>query len=129
MTYRWVPYVILTILADCQTVDYQEGIENKDISLRTVCYHGSGVLAWDYVRQGSVNSEDGQNVVLQEFAHQLDHEDEISDGTPILENWSGYAVLARIMSMEYERLQSSIERHKKESWMTMECLWIYGLNG
>jgi MtfA peptidase len=88
-------------------------IEGRSVRLGESWQHGSVVLAWDYVRQGSVNSQDGHNVVLHEFAHQLDQEDGISDGAPVLENRSGYAVWARIMSMEYGRLQSSIELHKK----------------
>ena len=88
-------------------------IEGRSVRLGESWQHGSVVLAWDYVRQGAVNPEDGHNVVLHEFAHQLDQEDGISDGAPILENRSGYAAWARILSMEYERLQSSIEHHKK----------------
>ncbi len=87
-------------------------IEGRSVRLGESWQHGSVVLAWDYVRQGAVNSEDGHNVVLHEFAHQLDQEDGISDGAPILENRSSYAAWARIMSKEYERLRSNIE-HKK----------------
>jgi MtfA peptidase len=88
-------------------------IEGRSVRLGESWQHGSVVLAWDYVRQGSVNSEDGHNVVLHEFAHQLDQEDGISDGAPVLEKRSSYAAWARIMNMEYERLQSNIEHHKK----------------
>jgi MtfA peptidase len=88
-------------------------IEGKSVRLGESWQHGSVVLAWDYVRQGSLNPEDGHNVVLHEFAHQLDQEDGIADGAPVLETRSGYAAWARILSMEYERLQFSIERHKK----------------
>jgi len=35
---------------------------------------GKVVLAWDNVEQGVCNLEDGRNVVLHEFAHQLDSE-------------------------------------------------------
>jgi hypothetical protein len=88
-------------------------IEGRSVRLGESWQHGSVVLAWDYVRQGAVNSEDGHNVVLHEFAHQLDQEDGISDGAPVLENRWSYAVWALIMSREYERLRSSVERHKK----------------
>ena len=88
-------------------------IEGKAVRLGESWQHGSLVLAWDYVRQGAINSEDGHNVVLHEFAHQLDQEDGISDGAPILENRSSYAAWALIMSMEYERLRSNTAHHKK----------------
>jgi hypothetical protein len=88
-------------------------IEGQSVHLGESWQHGSVVLAWDYVRQGAVNSEDGHNVVLHEFAHQLDQEDGIADGAPILEKRSSYATWARIMSKEYERLRSNMEHHKK----------------
>jgi hypothetical protein len=88
-------------------------VEGRSARLGESWQHGSVVLAWDSVRQGSVNSEDGHNVVLHEFAHQLDQEDGIADGAPILEKRSSYATWARIMSKEYEHLRSNIEHHKK----------------
>ena len=46
--------------------------------------HGVVVLAWDSVRGGAANPFDGDNVVLHEFAHQLDQEEGECDGTPRL---------------------------------------------
>jgi len=88
-------------------------IEGQSVRLGESWQHGSVVLAWDNVRQGAVNSQDGHNVVLHEFAHQLDQEDGIADGAPILEKRSSYATWARIMSKEYEQLRSNIKHHKK----------------
>jgi len=88
-------------------------IEGQSVRLGESWQHGSVVLAWDNVRQGAVNSQDGHNVVLHEFAHQLDQEDGTADGAPILEKRSSYATWARIMSKEYEQLRSNVEHHKK----------------
>jgi Mlc titration factor MtfA (ptsG expression regulator) len=46
--------------------------------------HGVVVLAWNSVRGGAANPCDGDNVVLHEFAHQLDQEEGECDGTPRL---------------------------------------------
>src|ERR1044072_2841138 len=43
---------------------------------------GSMVLAWDAVKSGAADASDGQNIVLHEFAHQLDYENFAADGTP-----------------------------------------------
>src|SRR3979411_1260508 len=43
------------------------------------------VLAWDAVRRGAAAPADGQNLVLHEFARQLDFENASSDGTPALD--------------------------------------------
>ncbi|MDH3585087.1 MAG: zinc-dependent peptidase, partial [Phycisphaerae bacterium] len=45
---------------------------------------GTVVLSWNAARGGVVNPEDGQNVVLHEFAHRLDMLDHHTDGTPPL---------------------------------------------
>ena len=43
---------------------------------------GSMVLAWDAAKAGAMDSSDGKNVVLHEFAHQLDYENGAVDGAP-----------------------------------------------
>jgi Mlc titration factor MtfA (ptsG expression regulator) len=74
---------------------------------------GALVLAWDYVKYGAQNGEDGQNVVLHEFAHQLDQEDGTADGAPKLDKPSRYREWARIFSNEYHQLQSDVKQHHK----------------
>ncbi len=68
------------------------------------------VLAWDAVRAGASDPDDGQNVVLHEFAHQLDQEDGTSNGAPILEHRSRYVAWARILGDEFETLRAATER-------------------
>lgn len=53
------------------------------------------------------------DVVLHEFAHQLDQQDGSADGVPILESRSSYTTWARILGTEYERLQDLVKRHRK----------------
>ena len=48
-------------------------------SPRRILDYGVVVLSWDEVRRGRPTS-DGQNLVLHEFAHQLDQEDGAGDG-------------------------------------------------
>lgn len=43
---------------------------------------GTVVLSWDDSKKGGRNWQDGRNVVLHEFAHQLDQEDGRTDGRP-----------------------------------------------
>ena len=65
---------------------------------------GVVVISWDDTVRGARNPADGENVVLHEFAHQLDAEDGVTDGAPILppsalRTWGG------VLSEEYERLR------------------------
>ena len=68
-------------------------------------HNGKVILAWDSVLRGSRNFVDGQNVVLHEFAHQLDNEDGSADGAPLLVGASGYRTWARVLSEEFVELQ------------------------
>ena len=71
------------------------------------------ILSWDQIRQDLLNWQDGHNVVLHEFAHQLDQEDGIAEGVPILTRALDYAVWAKIMSAEYLQLCDRVENNKK----------------
>lgn len=67
---------------------------------------GVVVLSWDDVRAGASDLQDGHNLVLHEFAHQLDSEDgTVADGTVVLPRRSMYVAWARILGQEYVRLR------------------------
>ena len=53
------------------------------------------------VRRDSADFQDGHNVTLHEFAHQLDQQDGTFDGAPLLEKRSHYRSWARILMKEY----------------------------
>ncbi len=65
---------------------------------------GAVVLSWDAVAAAS-DVGDCRNVVLHEFAHQLDAEDGSVEGAPALDDRSRYVAWARILGEEYERLR------------------------
>jgi MtfA peptidase len=65
------------------------------------------VLAWDAVRHGASDPSDGQNLVLHEFAHQLDFENQSGDGTPALETRGAYLAWGRVMSAEFNALRNA----------------------
>src|SRR5262245_13041024 len=70
---------------------------------------GALVLAWDAALAGARDPRDGDNVILHEFAHQLDTEDGAADGTPFLDGRGAYATWARALRPEFERLRESPE--------------------
>ena len=75
--------------------------------------HGTVVLAWDSVKQGAINFKDGRNVVMHEFAHQLDQEDGTADGAPILEVGTAYTSWAEVFSREFLQLQKKKKKRKR----------------
>lgn len=62
---------------------------------------GQLVLSWDDSLAGGMNSEDGYNVVLHEFAHQLDLESGAVNGMPRLDSSARCQAWTRIFSAAY----------------------------
>jgi Mlc titration factor MtfA (ptsG expression regulator) len=91
----------------------EEQDNTEEVRLGESWKTGSVVLAWDHVRHGATDRKDGHNLVLHEFAHQLDQEDGRSDGAPILEQRSHYIPWARVLSSEYERLRERTRGGRK----------------
>ena len=54
--------------------------------LGETAYRGAVVIAWDSARDAARHPEHGHDVVLHEFAHQLDLRNGIVDGTPPLKD-------------------------------------------
>src|SRR4028119_1128518 len=71
------------------------------------------VLSWEQVKQDTYNWRDGRNVVLHEFAHQLDQEDGKAEGVPILLRNSDYPLWAQVMAAEYQQLCNDVEEGVK----------------
>jgi Mlc titration factor MtfA (ptsG expression regulator) len=71
------------------------------------------VLAWDSVLSGASDIHDGHNVVLHEFAHQLDQEDGTGDGAPILPRRSMYLAWTRVLGHDFDQLVRDTEHHHR----------------
>jgi len=88
--------------------------ESNDALLGESWERGTLVLAWDSVKNQARDLNAGDNVVLHEFAHQLDQESGGSTGTPILGSRSSYAAWGRVMSKEFEALRSKVMHHMND---------------
>ena len=66
--------------------------------------NGQVVLSWEDVAMGAAVPDDGANVVIHEFAHQLDQEKGFANGAPGGRSRSWPAVF----TAEYARLQSDL---------------------
>ncbi|MBI2472167.1 MAG: zinc-dependent peptidase [Planctomycetes bacterium] len=87
--------------------------EGDSVRLGESWHHGAVVLSWDDVLRGAADIHDGHNVVLHEFAHQLDQEGGAAHGSPILPRRSMYVAWARILGAEYAKLQQDAEYGRK----------------
>jgi hypothetical protein len=67
------------------------------------------VLAWDHVNAATHPVEPGHNLVLHEFAHQLDAENGAMDGAPPLDGRARYVAWARALGEEYAELAARLQ--------------------
>jgi Mlc titration factor MtfA (ptsG expression regulator) len=87
-------------------------VEGDQVRLGESWRTGTVVLAWDAVKRGASNARDGHNVVLHEFAHQLDAEDGNMNGAPDLGMRSMYSAWARALGTEYDELLERVAAHQ-----------------
>jgi Mlc titration factor MtfA (ptsG expression regulator) len=92
-------------MARRRTVD-EAGVvtEGTEINAGESWETGVLVLSWEDVMMGCSHPGDGYNVVLHEFAHQLDAEEGLTDGVPPLRSREEYLDWIRVFQMEYDRL-------------------------
>ena len=70
---------------------------------------GNVILAWDSAKRGALDPRDGLNVILHEFAHQLDSEAGDTDGAPEMESRAMAEQWAKIFQREYDQLCEQVD--------------------
>ncbi len=93
-----------------QTHDGYVVHEGNHANLGESWARGPVVLSWDDALQGGLVADDGHNVVIHEFAHQLDGLSGHTDGIPILRKGQAYAGWERAMLDAYHDHVERLER-------------------
>ena len=97
-----------------KTPDPEDPAEDDDLSDTPLAgqavYRGPVILSWDAVRAEGRDVGTGQNVVLHEFAHQLDFLDTFTDGTPPLDDPALAARWPAVMQAAFDRHTKAIRR-------------------
>lgn len=71
---------------------------------------GPVILSWDHALQGGLDPEDGHNVVIHEFAHQLDGLSGHTNGIPVLRKGQAYAGWEKAMLDAFDEHVTRVER-------------------
>jgi Mlc titration factor MtfA (ptsG expression regulator) len=71
---------------------------------------GQLVLSWPDVQAGAADPADGHNVVIHEFAHQLDQESGPANGAPFLGRRDAYARWSATLGAAFEQLRAQLAR-------------------
>jgi Mlc titration factor MtfA (ptsG expression regulator) len=85
-------------------------IEGLSARLGESWERGLVIVAWDEVQRDALGLHPGKNVVLHEFAHQLDAEDGAVDGAPALPSRARYVTWAHVLGDEYRALGERLAR-------------------
>jgi len=96
------------IFDDSHTID---GIHYTHTSvLEGQSANGTVVISWQDIVQ-NIAKPGKENVIIHEFAHELDFEDGLADGTPLLET-SNYQKWSEVFSKAFTTLKKLEERQK-----------------
>jgi len=101
------PFIAKLSWAEEEGLVHEEEEERDGESWR----EGAVVLAWDEVRRDSRGG--GRNIVLHEFAHQLDEEDGTADGCPLLADPDLRARWTKVMTGEFGRLGREVDAGRR----------------
>lgn len=84
--------------------------EHRQVRLGESWSRGQVILSWHDAAGGAAVPDDAQNVVIHEFAHQLDQESGGANGAPPLAGRARRERWSRVMSEHFDLLQSQADR-------------------
>ncbi len=85
--------------------------------------NGTVVISWQDIKH-DIAEQQKNNVIIHEFAHELDFEDGVADGTPILES-SHYKIWSEVFSKTFDTLKDQL--NNGEMSVRSELLGTYAL--
>ena len=99
------PFLVNRVRADSTGVlqDLRQALAGESWS------QGQVILSWEDVLEGAADPADGRNVVVHEFAHQLDQETGHANGAPQLGSRAQRKRWLRVFSEEFALLQQRAE--------------------
>lgn len=87
--------------------------EREVVRLGESWARGPVILSWAHSQQGAEDDKDGHNVVIHEFAHQLDDLSGRTDGVPVLESGQPYSEWEAAFLHAYDSHIKNVESGRK----------------
>lgn len=81
--------------------------EHRNVLAGESWEQGKIILSWKNTIEGAADPHDGNNVVIHEFAHQLDQEDGHANGAPILQHRDDYRTWSSVFSHAFAELEEA----------------------
>lgn len=96
------------ISGDLPAIFGEQAFQTAEAHLGEAWYQDVVILVWREIQEQCQQPAAGRNVVIHEFAHLLDMEDQAADGLPNLDNEEQYETWLDVTSAEFERLRRQI---------------------
>ena len=87
--------------------------ERDEIRLGESWSRGPVILSWAHSTQGAANAGDGHNVVLHEFAHQIDDLSGHTDGAPLMNKGQSFGEWSDVFIDAFARHREHVEAGRK----------------
>ena len=87
--------------------------ERETVRIGESWQSGPVILSWEHTEHGNSNDKDGHNVVLHEFAHQIDSLSGHTDGAPLLNPDQKFTDWARVFTKAYKSHLKNVERGRE----------------
>lgn len=87
--------------------------ERETVRIGESWARGPVILSWEHTEKGALNSNDGHNVVMHEFAHQLDELSGYTDCAPILQRDHSQGEWNRAFYDAFTRLEKDVNTGRK----------------
>lgn len=84
--------------------------ESRNVLAGQSWQRGQVIVAWEAARDGAADPHDGANVVIHEFAHQLDQDTGAANGAPYVGRGGLQQAWAKVMNQEFHALQTRLAR-------------------
>ena len=84
-------------------------------------YRGPVLLSWDHVLEEARDPAIGQNIVLHEFAHQLDHRDGASSGVPPLADPALEKRWKYVWTVAYQDHRRDVQKAAREMFFSEQA--------
>ena len=92
--------------------DWEDDHLSETVAEGQAVYRGPVILGWKHVLEESRDPDCGHNVVIHEFAHQLDYLDDTINGTPPLASKADEERWVRVMTAAFAAHRHALDRRR-----------------
>lgn len=90
------------------------GYDERGVRLGESWSSGSVIISWEAALSGGRNPEDGHDVSIHEFSHQLDQANDAGIGLPFLDSTGAYREWSSVFTQSFKKFCQRVDRSKNK---------------